>query len=105
MNNAKKLTVQDIINLPKASVIWKEEHHFDENYNIGYYELFPMLVCVPGENGVLAWACKSYYCHLFINENLIDENTSFWDCEPDPDMISNDISETEYDKFLETVLE
>ena len=99
MNDAKKLTLDEIKNLPKGSVIWREEFAEDDDCGFVYYQLEPMLICVPGEDGVLAWANDSSYLFLSIGEDLLSRR-SFWNKEPEPDMIEG-VPESEYDKFIE----
>ena len=41
MNNAKMLTLEEIKNLPKASVIWRQEFYLDSDYDIEYSGLCP----------------------------------------------------------------
>lgn len=98
MNNARKLTLEEIKNLPKASVIWREQFTEDEESGFVFYQLEPMLVCVPGECGVLAWANKYSFLDLTIDEDLLS-GRSFWDKEPDQDMIQG-VPESDFDRFI-----
>ncbi len=101
MNNPRKLSLDEIISLPKASVIWREEHFCPGgNQGLDFYQLEPMLVCVPGKNGVLAWANTETFQELRINRSLINERRSFWNAEPDPIFITSGIPESDYDQFI-----
>lgn len=68
----KRLTLEEISNLPKGSVIWREEQD----------EIEPMLVCVAGKNGIVAWADHNSELILDINADLITDTRFFWDQEP-----------------------
>lgn len=101
MNNAKMLTLEEIKNLPKASVIWRQEFYLDSDYDIEWFQLEPMLVCIPGEDGVLSWANSYSFLHLDIDDNLINNNRIFWDMEPDSDMTERGMSESKFNEYLE----
>ena len=97
----KNLTLQEIIALPKASVIWREEHTSDDISGHEFYEVEPMLVCVAGEGGVLAFANKDSFLDLDIDENLITDYRRFWDEEPDESMITEGVPVEDYNTFCE----
>ena len=94
----KRLTLNEIISLPKASVIWREEHDCDEESGFNFYELEPMLVCVAGEGGVLAYANKDSFVDLDINDKLITEQRMFWDEKPGAELITGGLPIEYYDE-------
>ena len=91
----KRLSLENIESLPKASVIWREEHIITSGGNSGveYFQLQPMMIGVPGKKGVLCYADLDGYIILDIDENLITDTRFFWDAEPDPDVITSGIPE------------
>ena len=97
----KRLTLNEIISLPKASVIWREEHTYDDESGYNWYEAEPMLVCVAGEGGVLAYANKDSVLDLDINESLITDERMFWDEEPGAELITGGLPIALYDTFEE----
>ena len=97
----KRLSLEEIMNLPKASVIWCEMHDQDHESNCDFYDVFPMLICVPGRDGVLSWADRDSQIALDIDEKLITEDRFFWDSEPAADQISTGIPLQELNRFFE----
>ena len=88
MNNAKRMTLQEIEAMPKASVIWFELHSLDDSDTFAeYYNIYPAMIAAPGENGVICWGSSDEYGVLEINNELINNDRLFWDHEPDKDMI------------------
>lgn len=97
----KRLTLDEIMSLPKASVIWREEHTYDEEEGFNFYEIEPMLISVPGRDGVLCYASKENFLFLNIDEDLINPQRNFWDSEPAEGMIKTGLPMKEFDSFHE----
>ena len=100
----KRLSLENIESLPKASVIWREEHIITSGGNSGveYFQLQPMMIGVPGKKGVLCYADLDGYIILDIDENLITDTRFFWDAEPDPAVITSGIPEEEYNNLWDS---
>ena len=97
----KKLTLAEIESLPKASVIWREQHATGgEKTGIDHYLIEPMLICVSGKGGVLAWADKHSCAYYDIDESLINDHRIFWSAEPETDMISAGVPDSYYDQLV-----
>lgn len=97
----KRLSLSEIISLPKASVIWREEHTHDDESGYNFYEVEPMLLCVAGEGGVLVYANKDSVLDLDIDENLITDERKFWDEEPGRELIEGGLPVKYFDSFNE----
>ena len=97
----KRLSLSEIISLPKASVIWREEHTYDDESGYNFYEAEPMLVCVAGEGGVLAYANKESVLYLDIDGELITDSRKFWDAEPGAELITGGLPVKYFDTFNE----
>lgn len=99
-NIAKKLSLEEIEALPKASVIWRG-YVFNSDEGIVWHSIEPLLVCVPGKDGVLMGGDKNSYVDLVINEHLFDDPTdTYWNQEPTDSQLPG-ITREEYDAFTE----
>ena len=94
---ARKLTLDEIKALPKASVIWMENQYITDE-GIIWYSLDPMMVCVPGENGCLIGGDKHSHFDLDIDDHLLDDST-MWNMEPAKNQLVG-ISAAEYDAMI-----
>lgn len=84
---ARKLTLEEIEALPKASVIWLEMDMKDDN-GICWHDVLPLLVCVPGKGGVLMGGDRDSFVDFDINDQLMnDPDNHFWSHEPSHDML------------------
>ena len=100
MNSAKKLTLDEIRTLPKASVIWYS-YELITDEGIMFHSVDPLMVCAPGDNGRLIGGGKDYDLDLDINKHLFDDPCSaLWDSKPCADQL-NGISGEEYDAITE----
>lgn len=93
---AKKLTLDEIKALPKASVIWMEVNDKTDN-GIVWYSLDPVMIRVPGENGYLIGGNKDSIIDLAIDSHLLD-NISIWNHEPNREQLIG-ITQEEYDSI------
>ena len=103
-NTAKKLTLEEIIALPRGSVVWGSFENIT-NEGIVWYEADPMMVSVPGENGLLIGSDTINVFERNIDDTLfydpvveaIDSDSEFiiWDHEPTKGQLHG-ISCTEY---------
>ena len=95
-NTAKKLTLEEIMTLPKATVLWLVDHNVSDE-GIVWHGVDPVLVCAPGENGALIGGNLYSFVDLTINDQLLnDPNRSIWDREPSKRQLHG-ISREEYD--------
>ncbi len=93
--NAKKLTIDEIKSLPLASVVWFSfEHESDEG--IAWHGYWPVMVCVPGENGRLIGGDEDSYINISINDHMLDsQEDSFWNFKPNEEQLKG-ITEEEF---------
>ena len=97
---ARKLTLEEIEALPKASVIWLEMDMKDDN-GICWHDVLPLLVCVPGKGGVLMGGDRDSFVDFDINDQLMnDPDNHFWSHEPSHDMLPG-ITRDEYNSIHE----
>ena len=93
---ARKLTLEEIITLPKATVLWLVDYNISDE-SIVWHGVDPVLVCAPGENGALIGGNRYSLVDLHINDQLLnDPNRSIWDREPTKGQLHG-ISREEYD--------
>ena len=95
---AKKLTLDEIKALPKASIIWMEVNDKTDN-GIVWYSLDPVMIRVPGENGYLIGGNKDSIIDLAIDSHLLD-NISIWNHEPNREQLTG-ITQEEYDSITD----
>lgn len=93
---AKKLSLDEIKALPKASVIWMEVNDITDN-GIVWHSLDPVMIRVPGENGYLIGGNKDSIIDLAIDSHLLD-NFSIWNHEPNREQLTG-ITQEEYDSI------
>ena len=97
----KRLSLSEIISLPKASVIWIEEHNYDDESGYNYFEIEPMMIGAAGQGGTLCFANQDTYLFLDIDENLITDERWFWDEEPGSELITEDLPVEYFNSFEE----
>lgn len=95
MNTAKKLTLDEIKALPRASVIWSS-FVFNTDEGIQFHTVYPVMVCVPHENGCLIGGDEEIYLRWIIDNQLMENDVTFWDIEPARDQLPG-ITQNEYD--------
>lgn len=104
-NTAKKLTLEEIIALPRGSVVWGSfENESDEG--VVWHEVDPMMISVPGENGLLIGSDTYSVFERKIDNQLFHDpvveaidpgaNITIWDHEPARKQLRG-ISREEYD--------
>lgn len=94
MKLAKRIYLADIEKMERGSVVWHELHCHDNEANIDFHSIIPMMVGASGKNGVLCWADQASQLIYDLNESF--ESRIFWDNEPDESQITFGISEKEY---------
>lgn len=99
----KRLSLDEIRELQRASVIWLEQHDIDTETGAAFFRIYPMMICVQGEGGVLAFADTDSVIVHDINDSLINHDRLFWDEEPDPDLISCCLPWDQYNSFLDWI--
>ena len=104
MNQAKKMTLEEIAALPRAAVIWCEWIvDADEVEKLKFYDLFPVMVTFPGMDGSICGETDpECYFQRFINEELVkEENCIYWNVKPDPEQLKDNflISEEEFNRL------
>ncbi len=88
MDSARKLTKEEIIKLKRGEVVWRESHSLIDCGKYGQidsYSIYPMLVSMPGENGLLGYIDKDTEAVIEINN--ISKSDYFWNEEPEPGQI------------------
>ena len=95
MNAAKKLSLEEIKALPKASVVWMQIQ-YESDDGIKWYSLDPVMVCVPGENGFLIGGDMDCTIGRNIDDQLLDKDTTIWNMEPDKSQMVG-MTAAEYD--------
>lgn len=91
---ARKLTLEEIEALPKGSVIWMSWYTGDEA--VVWHDIVPVMVAVPGKDGLLIGGNRESSCDLDIDSDLFDRPYhEYWDSEPDDSQIPG-ITEEEY---------
>ena len=98
MNAAKKMTLDEIKALPKASIVWLEVQ-YESDDGIKFYSLDPVMVCVPGEDGCLIGGDKHCFINRDIDDQLLDDATTIWSMEPDREQLEG-MSAAEYDALI-----
>ena len=94
-NEARKMTLAEIIALPKGSVIWMELHDIS-NDGVVYHSIDPLMVCISGNNGQLIGADEDSIIIHDINDHLLDDsNLIMWDHEPNRNQLIG-LSKEEY---------
>lgn len=95
MTIARKLTLDEIKELPKATVLWIE--FVDEtDEGIIWHSVDPVLVCAPGPGGALIGGNKDSFIDLNIDDDLLKNGRVFWDREPNREQLTG-INQDEYD--------
>lgn len=92
MEKARKLKKEEIAQLQRGEVVWKETHtEFDcgKYGQVNGYMIYPMLVSVPGKNGILGYIDND--SELIIKINNILENDYFWNKNPEPEQLVSGI--------------
>lgn len=97
----KRLSLSEIISLPKASVIWREEHTYDDESGYNYFEIEPMMIGAAGQGGTLCFANQDTFLFLDIDESLITDERKFWDEEPGSELITGGLPVEYYNSFDE----
>lgn len=97
----KQLSLSEIISLPKASVIWREEHNYDDESGYNYFEIEPMMIGAAGQGGTLCFANQDTFLFLDIDESLITDERKFWDEEPGSELITEDLPVEYFNNFEE----
>ena len=101
-NTAKKLTIEELKALPKASVVWCAFEETDD-YGIVWHHSDPAIICEPGEGGMLLGGDKDGYFDHTIDDGLLNLSyLSIWDHEPNDDQLIG-ISETDYNSVSEDI--
>ncbi len=101
MNDAKRLTLEEIEALPIGSVVWYEQHVRDDDEQYAeFYSLYPALVAEPGKNGTICWAGGGQFDIMTIDNTLINEDRFFWNAKPDRDMITRGIPDEAYNNLM-----
>lgn len=96
---AKKLTLEEIKALPKASVVWMAIHYISDD-SIVFHTVDPVMVWRTSEgSGLIGCFEKGSYIDRCIDESLLsDPNLTIWDLEPADNQLEG-ISQEEYDKL------
>lgn len=101
MEKARILKKEEIAQLQRGEVVWTESHtEFDcgKYGQVDGYVIYPMLVSVPGKNGILGYIDNE--SELVIKIYDIRENDYFWNKKPDPEQL---VSGIPLDEALEIV--
>lgn len=81
-NVAKKLTLEEIEALPKATVIWYAYVNTSDD-GVMWHDADPVLICEPGEGGIIYGGDKDSFIDIDISAHMFDDpDVSFWDSEP-----------------------
>lgn len=84
---AKKLTLEDIKSLPKGAVVWGTSINESDD-GIVWHDVLPLLIAVPGENGLLIGGEKQSIFDRDIDDGLLaDSDYCIWDSEPARDQL------------------
>ena len=108
--SAKRLSLEEIISLPLATVVWCETHDLFEigETELEYYQILPMMVVRAGSGGLVSWADEESCRRFRINGSMISGSCSFWDSQPEPEQIESGIPYEEatslFNNFERTVL-
>lgn len=95
---ARKLTLEEIKALPKATVIWFALEQTGDT-GVIWHSVYPCVVCASGENGMIIGGNKEEIFCRDITDTMLDESDiSFWDHEPN-DIQLIGINEKEYNSF------
>ena len=92
MEKARKLTKNEIIELQRGDVVWRESHsvfNCGKYGQVDSYNIYPMLVSIPGENGLLGYIDDE--TEVTIKLNSIPEEDCFWSEEPEPEQIEKGV--------------
>lgn len=90
MEKAKKLTGAEIAALPWGAVVWHESHTIldcGKSGQVDGYRIYPMLVSVPGEFGMLSYIDFESTAEFTISD--LPETSAFWDAAPEEGQIEN----------------
>lgn len=93
-NTARKLTLDEIKALPRASVVWCAMRTVSDD-GICWFSADPVLVGVAGEGGDLIGSNEAGIIYRVINDELFDRDVSIWTSEPTPEQ-AHGITEKEY---------
>jgi hypothetical protein len=87
-NTAKKLTLEEIKALPRASVIWLVTYNCSDD-GVVWHEVDPSLICVAGEGGVICGADNDSTWDFVINDDLFERpyKFEFWNYEPNREQL------------------
>ncbi len=97
LNAARTLSLDEIKELPKGSVIWYSFVDNDGEDGIIWHDVFPVMVAVPGAGGFIVGGSEAGIFDNSIDETLFKDPAAIcWDQEPDDDQLPG-ISGSEYD--------
>ncbi len=95
--SARKLSLAEIKELPKASVIWLASET-TEPEGIKWFAKLPIMVYVPGEDGAVIGANEAGYFDRKFSDLFNDTGLSYWDKEPENEQLCG-ITEDEFNQI------
>ena len=90
MEKARMLKKEEISQLQRGKVVWRESHtalDCGKYGKVDSYNIYPMLVSVPGENGILGYIDNETEVAIEIGD--ISGEDCFWSKEPDLEQLKN----------------
>ena len=93
---AKKLTLDEIKELPVATIIWRA-YVIETDEGIVWHGTVPAMICVPGKGGYFLGGDEAGAFDYEIDDHLTDDQSdSYWDSQPADDQLPG-ITKQEYD--------